>query len=418
MVHYPYNPAFTPEQNALLAQMNFDEEKVTHYQLPDALVCGDGEIVDSPEKWHAKRRPELLALFERHVYGKMFPKIPIQAELIEESKEALNGLATRRQIAIRFPDRGSKVVLNLIVHLPNHIKKPAPCFLGLSFVGNEAAYDDPAIPVSKAWMREGQPGVVNHRATEASRGTGTSRWPLETIIQRGYALATLYYGDIEPDHKGALEEGVRSMFMQPGAPRCGDEAGIITAWAWGLSRIMDYLETVSEIDARRVALTGHSRLGKTSLWAAASDPRFALVISNNSGCGGAALSRRNFGETLHILSNVQTHWFCENCMAESADIVSMPIDQHLLISLIAPRPVFISSAEDDPGADPKGEFLSAFHADSVYRLLGTDGMAAKEMPPLSQPILSRIGYAIRPGQHDINAEDWSYHLDFAHLHLG
>ncbi|HWL51817.1 MAG TPA: acetylxylan esterase [Chthoniobacteraceae bacterium] len=408
---------FSEEQLALLARMNFDEAKVPPYRLPEALVCNDGQRVDSPELWREKRRPELLRLFETHVYGRMFPKVPIEARTVEESAQALGGRATRRQVEIRFPGTPGPV-LHLVIYFPNAAAQPAPCFLGLNFNGNHAAFDDPAIPLSSAWMRTEAPGVVENRATEASRATQTSRWPVETIIGRGYALATLCYGDLDPDYDDGFQNGVHPMFFTPGAARCGDDAGAITAWAWGLSRVMDYLETVERIDPARVCVTGHSRLGKTALWAGACDERFALVVSNNSGCGGASLNRRNFGETLHILSNVRPHWFNENCRNRSLDAEAVPVDQHQLIGLIAPRPVFVSSAEDDPGADPKGEFTSAFHADDVYRLLGTDGMAAEAMPPVNQPVLSRIGYYVRSGKHDINLQDWTTHLDFADAHLG
>lgn len=416
MISHVYNPAFSPSQNALLAQLNYDESRVAPYELPSPLICQDGTIVDSAELWENKRRPEILALFEEQVYGRMLPKIRIQADLVEECQEALSGKATRRQVTISFPDHAGPS-LHLALYFPNKSDKPTPCFLGLNFHGNHAAFDDPAIRLSSAWMRPNEPGVINNHSTPASRATGISRWPLDKIIDRGYALATLYYGDIEPDHERGFPQSVRSMFLSSSEHRKGDDAGAITAWAWGLSRVMDYLETVSEIDADRVCLTGHSRLGKTSLWAGANDRRFALVISNNSGCGGAALSRRNFGETLYALSNVQPHWFCENCRTQSENIGSLSVDQHMLISLIAPRPIFVSSAEEDHPADPQGEYSSCRNANDVYRILGTKGMISQSFPELDHPIMSTIGYVIRPGHHDITPADWEHHLHFADLHL-
>lgn len=410
-------PFLSPKQNALLAQLNYDESKVKPYELPAGLVAQDGTVINSPKLWNEKRRPEILALFEEHIYGVMLPKARIYVTLVEECREALSGQATRRQVMISFPDFPSGPVLHLALYLPNKATQPAPCFLGLNFHGNHAAFDDPAIELSTAWMRSGEPEVMNNRSTPASRGTGVSRWPLDKIIDRGYALATLYYGDIEPDHEEGFSQSVRSMFSSASRGRSGNNAGAITAWAWGLSRVMDYLETVQELDSSRVCLTGHSRLGKTSLWAAANDQRFALVISNNSGCGGAALSRRNFGETLYALSNVRPHWFCENCRTHSARIDELPVDQHMLMALIAPRPVFVSSAENDYGADPLGEYLSCRHASDVYHLLGSEGMVSPNFPKLNQPIMSTIGYSIRSGLHDITLSDWEYHLDFADLHL-
>ncbi len=415
-----YETMFTPDQRAKLARRNYDESKVGPYRLPEPLIDSAGRAVDSVEAWEERRKPELLALFEQQVYGAMFPKLPIAIREVERCPNVLGGKATRLQWEITFPSNPGPV-LRLAIHLPQHAtpQSPVPCFLGLNFTGNHGAFPDPEVTISDGWFLEGptMPGIVNYRATEASRGQRTSRWPLEMIIDRGYALATAYYGEIEPDHPDGFRDGMRAFFLSPDEPRGEGDAGAITTWAWGLSRLMDALEQLPEIDAKRVALTGHSRLGKTALWAAACDERFALVIANNSGCGGASISQRNYGETLEILSYARPYWFCEACRSTSRDMTTFPVDQHLLISLIAPRPVFVSSAEDDPGADPQGEFLGAFHADPVYRLLGTDGMAATQRPPLSQPILSTLGYWIRPGGHDITSDDWKVHLAFADRHL-
>ena len=398
---------------------NYDEDKVPAYELPDVLRMQDGTPVTTRKQWEQKRRPELLRLFEEHVYGRM-PGRPgkMTFDPIESDGGALGGRATRKQVRIRFGAGEDAPGIDLLIYIPNHAKRPVPGFLGLNFFGNHSIHPDPGIVLSRSWMRNDETHrTVQNRATEASRGTSSARWPVERIIERGHALAAIYYGDIDPDFHDGFKNGVHPLIDSANGERSGDAWGAVCAWAWGLSRGLDYMERDADIDAKRIAVIGHSRLGKTALWASAADERFAVAISNDSGCGGAALSRRCVGETVWRINNSFPHWFCRNFRQYDNNEGALPVDQHQLIALIAPRPVYVASAEGDLWADPRGEFLSTLHADPVYRLLGTEGLPAKEMPAVDQPVVGRIGYHVRTGKHNLAPYDWEQYLDFMDRHV-
>jgi hypothetical protein len=400
------------------AGANYDEAKVPAYTLPDPLRFADGTPVADAAEWRERRRPELLRLFEEHVYGRSpGPPTRVRFVVVESDPHALGNLATRRQVRVLLDGTEGGPSFEILLFVPNGAPRPVPAFLGLNFDGNHAIHPDPGIRLSAAWMGKG-PGVVENHATEAARGTDAASWPVERILDRGYALATLYYGDIEPDHADGWKGAVRAR-IGPGATGsfAPDDWGAIGAWAWGLSRALDYLLTDADVDGRRVAVIGHSRLGKTALWAGAEDERFALVISNDSGEGGAALARRKFGETTESITRVFPHWFCSRYREYAGREDALPVDQHELLALVAPRPLYVASATEDPWADPRGEFLAAKAAEPAYRLLGRDGLGVDEMPVPDRPVGDSIGYHLRRGPHALTAYDWEQYLDFADRHL-
>ena len=333
-------------------------------------------------------------------------------KVLEESRDAFGGKATRRQVAVYFTEDESRF-MTLLMYVPNGANGPVPAFMGMNFRGNYATTTDPEVLMPT----EGQLADYGAWYQPVGRGDWGRRWPYEYVLSRGYAVVTMFYGDADPDWNDGFRNGVHGL-IDAGKPRKADSWGTVSAWAWGLSRALDYLETDTDIDASRVAVLGHSRLGKTALWAGATDPRFALVISNCSGCCGAALSRRKFGETPYIINDAFPHWFCGNFRKYSNNEDALPFDQHELVSMIAPRPVYISSASEDNWADQKGEYLSLVGAAPVYALYGIDGFTDTAKPAVENPrVCGRMGNHMRCGDHDILLYDWTQFVNFADMFL-
>jgi hypothetical protein len=393
-----------------------DESKVPPYVLPDLLKAESGKVIRTSKDWEKYRRPELIKEFEENVYGKTpRQKVPMRFVQTSIDSNALSGNAVRKEVTIYF-GKNNERSMDLLLYLPRSIKGPVPVFLGLNFSGNQIVHQDPGITITKRWVRDGKaPAFVDHKATEASRGSQSGDWPVEAILAKGYGLVTAFCGDLQPDRPDSFGESVHTLFYKSGENKpAPDEWGAIGAWAWGLSRALDYLETDKMVNSKQVGVIGHSRLGKAALWAGAQDQRFAIVISNNSGEGGAAITRRKFGETIAIINKAFPHWFAENYKKFGDRENDLPIDFHELIALMAPRPVYIASASEDWWADPKGEYLSGYYASPVYALYGFQGLTANELPVPDHPIgTAKMGYHLRKGGHTMNVYDWEQYLNFA-----
>jgi hypothetical protein len=380
---------------------------VTHLLLTLLLAQTLPEIgAKSASHWNQQRRAEIFRLFETEVYGRA-PGKPAKhgAELLERSEEALGGAAIRKQVRVWFESpQGKRDHLDLLMYLPKS-RQRVPVFLGMNFGGNQCVSAEEAIRVTTRWTRPN---------TDLKRGACADRWEVEAVVKRGYGTATYYYGDLDPDFDDGFENGVHALY---GKPQPG-EWGAIAAWAWGLSRAMDYLETDPQVDPKKVILHGHSRLGKAALWAGATDQRYAMVISNDSGEGGAALARRKAGERTADLNRAFPHWFAGNFKKYSGKEDDLPVDAHLLLALIAPRPLYVASASEDAWADPPGEFAACVAVDPLYKMLGQKGLASAKMPaPNERNNAGSIGYHLRAGKHNILLWDWQGFMDFADREL-
>ena len=356
----------------------------------DLLRDAAGRPISTVEGWE-KRRPEILGKMLREVYGYAPPPPESMSFVRHPDFEALGGLARGRRIDIVLGQGGRELVLRLVLTLPKSLDRPAPTFLFLN--NRHPANIDPLGPGANSG---------NARPSEF--------WSAEAGVLRGYGMAAFQLSDADPDYHDGFRNGVHGLM---GGPRDGASWATLAGWAWGASRCLDYLRTDADVDGDRVAVVGHSRGGKTALLAAATDPRFALAVSNNSGAGGMAFAHRARGETIELGNTSSPHWYAANYRKYNHLDAELDFDQHFLVACIAPRAVYCGSANDDFWADPEGEFITMTHAEPVYRLYGLGGIGAK-LPALDQPRFARgMGYHIRSGGHGLAGRDWEKFFDFA-----
>lgn len=404
--------AQTPAPKPPAIPANYDEALTGSYTLPDPLLLSNGKRVRDAKTWNEQRRPEILKLVEQSMHGKR-PERPagMSFDVFDKGTPALDGKAIRRQITVHFSKDKSGPKMDLLVYLPANAKGRVPVLLCLNFGANSNTFDDPGIKPGEVWSRE-------RKKVPASQANRFGRMNAAEFLANGIGVAAVYYGDIEPDFPNGATLGTRGMFLKPGQTEPPpDEWGAIGAWAWGLSRAMDYLETDAGVDAKRVAIFGVSRLGKTVVWAGAKDPRIAMVIASCSGEGGAALSRRTYGETVKHLNVNFGYQFAGNYQKYGDHVDQLPVDAHMLLSLIAPRPVYLQTGDEDRWSDPKGEFLAAVAAEPVYRLLGKQGLGTDKMPAAGEAIMHDIGYHMHAGRHGALPTDYGYFVKFMQLHF-
>ena len=394
--------------------VNYDENKVGTYTLPDPLTLNNGKKVNDKAIWIKQRRPEILRMFEEIQFGKV-PEKPadLTFKVFEKATPVFGGKAIRRQVTVYFTKDTSNYKMDLLIYLPSQVKKQVPLLLNVSFSPNSVAVNDPGIKPGMMWKGNKKvPAIAN--ATR--KGVDVVQF-----IDQGIGYATVYYGDIEPDFKEGYKYGIRGLYLKRGTTYpANDEWGAISAWSWGLSRAMDYLMKDKDIDAQKIAITGASRLGKTALWTGARDQRFALVLASISGEGGAALSRRNFGETIKHITDTSRYFyqFAGNYHSYSNNVSDLPMDSHMLISLIAPRPILLQTGDTDNWSDPKGEFLAALAAEPVYMLFGKQGLNKTAMPLAKDTSMQNtLGYYMHTGGHAVLPDDYAVFISFMMKHF-
>jgi hypothetical protein len=394
--------------------VNYDEALVGSYTLPDPLRLLNGKPVRDAKTWYGKRRPEIIRLFEENQFGRS-PDAPtgLVFDVFDKGTPAFDGKAIRKQVTIYFSADKSGPKMDLLLYLPAKAQSPVPLLLNISFSANSVTVNDPGIKQGEVWNKE-------KKKVPATQGLGIGKVDVLPLLEAGFGFATVYYGGIEPDFEGGLPYGVRKLYLKAGQTEpAADEWGAIAAWGWGLSRAMDYLEKDPGVNPKKVALLGASRLGKTVLWAGARDTRFAAVIACCSGEGGAALSRRNYGETIaHLTAPGRfPYQFCANYGKFAHHVDQLPMDANLLVALIAPRPLLLQTGDTDFWSDPKGEFLAAEAAGPVYALLGKQGLETDQWPMAGSPVMHTLAYYMHAGGHGILPSDWKQYLAFLQMHL-
>lgn len=388
---------------------NTDEALVGAYRLPAPLTSDDGTTVSDAAAWTGQRRREVLAAFEAHQFGRTpSDYVPMTVETFEAGGSGLDGLARRKQVRLRFREDGSGPAIRVVLYLPADPAGPVPVLLHLGFSPNVLVFDEPGMDEGMAW------NVRERRPVPDRQATLLAGFDARPFLARGIAVAHVYYGDIEPDFDGGAAFGVRTLFDPSPEPRQSDAWGAIGAWSWGLSRVADFLSSEPSIDARRIGLSGASRLGKTTLWAAAQDPRFSLVMPLISGEGGAALSRRNYGETIAAITDPARYdyWFAPRYQTYATRVGDLPVDSHMLLSLIAPRPMLLVTGDTDTWSDPRGEYLAARAAAPVYALFGKSGVPGVQPPPETAPAGDLLAFYSHVGGHTLLPGDLTVMAEF------
>jgi len=410
----PATPKALPSSVAGIP-VNYDQAKVGEYTLPDPLKLNNGKPVRDAKTWYKKRRPQIEEIFETQQYGRD-PGRPAEEsfDVTDKGTPALDGKAIRKQVTISFSKDESWPKIHLLLYLPANARKPVPMFFTINFGAVQNAVDDPGITPEEVWDPKTNTRVV------PPRGRGFGRIDVGPLLDAGFGVATFYYGDVDPDYAAGFSNGIRARYLKPGqTQRAADDWGSIAAWAWGMSRVEDYFETDTSIDAKRVAIHGVSRLGKTVMWAGAHDQRFAAVIASCSGEGGAALSHRDYGETIaHLTAPTRyPYQFAANYAKYAGFPDTAPMDANMLIALIAPRPLLLQTGNTDYWSDPKGEFLAEVAAGPVYKLLGKDPLDTDVWPAARQPILHDLAYYMHDGGHGMVPSDWDIYIEFLKMHL-